>query len=153
MKLQLVVKSSWFYSYMTVALTWYMYSLAVNLKLSPVMWWDISQTCSDCWWGMWRCLLMTNKTSFSFPHKVFSNNIVFCGLEKNEYYCCCWHTQIIFDSLFGKDLNGKLRVYAVQFVHHICLWSSDKVINMMGPVLLNGMTKLINEDKQVCIHS
>lgn len=56
--------------------------------------------------------------------------------------------QIIFDSLFGKDLNGKLRVYAVQFVHHICLWSSDKVINMMGPVLLNGMTKLINEDKQ-----
>ncbi|XP_020604939.1 proteasome-associated protein ECM29 homolog [Orbicella faveolata] len=60
--------------------------------------------------------------------------------------------QIIFDSLFGKDLNGKLRVYAVQFVHHICLWSSDKVINMMGPVLLSGMTKLINEDKQVCIH-
>ena len=63
------------------------------------------------------------------------------------------YTQIIFDSLFGKDLNGKLRVYAVQFVHHICLWSSDKVVNMMGPVLLNGMTKLINEDKQVCIHS
>ncbi|XP_078353041.1 LOW QUALITY PROTEIN: proteasome adapter and scaffold protein ECM29-like [Oculina patagonica] len=56
--------------------------------------------------------------------------------------------QIIFDSLFGKELNGKLRVYAVQFVHHICLWSSDKVINMVGPVLLNGMTKLINEDKQ-----
>lgn len=24
-------------------------------------------------------------------------------------------------------------------------------MNMMGPVLLGGMTKLINEDKQVCI--
>ncbi|XP_058950151.2 proteasome adapter and scaffold protein ECM29 isoform X1 [Pocillopora verrucosa] len=56
--------------------------------------------------------------------------------------------QIIFDSLFGKELNSKLRVYAVQFVHHICLWSSEKVMNMMGPVLLGGMTKLINEDKQ-----
>lgn len=56
--------------------------------------------------------------------------------------------QIIFDSLFGKELNGKLRLYAVQFIHHLCLWSSDKIITMMGPVLLNGMTKLISEDKQ-----
>lgn len=61
-----------------------------------------------------------------------------------------FHGQIIFDSLFGKELNSKLRLYAVQFVHHVCLWSSDKVISMMGPVLLNGMTKLISEDKQVC---
>lgn len=42
-----------------------------------------------------------------------------------------------------------MRLYAVQFVHHVCLWSSDKIITMMGPVLLNGMTKLISEDKQV----
>ena len=63
------------------------------------------------------------------------------------HYCC--FKQIIFDSLFGKEPNAKLRLYAVQFVHHVCLWSSDKIITMMGPVLLNGMTKLISEDKQV----
>lgn len=115
-----------------------------------VVWWDISQTCSDCWWGMWKCILMTNWHIKHFlPQQNILVSIIF-RLEKN--CCCCCHTQIIFDSLFGKDLNGKLRVYAVQFVHHICLWSSDKVINMMGPVLLSGMTKLINEDKQVCIH-
>ncbi|XP_068677297.1 proteasome adapter and scaffold protein ECM29-like isoform X3 [Montipora foliosa] len=56
--------------------------------------------------------------------------------------------QIIFDSLFGNEPNSKLRLYAVQFVHHVCLWSSVKVITMMGPVLLSGMTKLIGEDKQ-----
>ena len=67
-------------------------------------------------------------------------------------YSLLLHTQIIFDSLFGKELNAKLRLYAVQLVHHVCLWSSDKVINMMGPVLLNGMTKLINEDKQVIVY-
>ena len=65
------------------------------------------------------------------------------------YDLCCL-TQIIFDSLFGKELNSKLRLYAVQFVHHVCQWSSDKVITIMGPVLLNGMMKLISEDKQVC---
>ena len=63
------------------------------------------------------------------------------------HYSC--FKQIIFDSLFGKEPNAKLRLYAVQFVHHVCLWSSDKIITMMGPVLLNGMTKLISEDKQV----
>ena len=62
----------------------------------------------------------------------------------------CHFTQVIFDSLFGKELNSKVRLYAVQFVHHVCLWSSDKVITIMGPVLLNGMMKLISEDKQVC---
>ena len=63
------------------------------------------------------------------------------------HYSC--FKQIIFDSLFGKEPNAKVRLYAVQFVHHVCLWSSDKIITMMGPVLLNGMTKLISEDKQV----
>ena len=57
--------------------------------------------------------------------------------------------QIIFESLFGQEPNIKLRVFAVQLVHHVCLWSSDKVMGMMGPVLVNGMTKLIEEDKQV----
>ncbi|XP_044163962.1 proteasome adapter and scaffold protein ECM29-like isoform X2 [Acropora millepora] len=56
--------------------------------------------------------------------------------------------QIIFDSLFGKELNSKLRLYAVQFVHHVCQWSSDKVMATVGPVLLTGMTKLMEEDKQ-----
>ena len=65
----------------------------------------------------------------------------------SSHYSCL--KQIIFDSLFGKEPNAKLRLYAVQFVHHVCLWSSDKIITMMGPVLLNGMTKLISEDKQV----
>lgn len=89
--------------------------------------------------------------TFSSQHIIFTRLSVILDFEK-KYSCCRCPTQIIFDSLFGKDLNGKLRVYAVQFVHHICLWSSDKVINMMGPVLLSGMTKLISEDKQVCIH-
>jgi len=96
-------------------------------------------------------LIHTRKAFPSVTKDSINNKLLsFLVLKKNIIVSCCCHTQIIFDSLFGKDLNGKLRVYAVQFVHHVCLWSSDKVINMMGPVLLSGMTKLINEDKQVC---
>ena len=57
--------------------------------------------------------------------------------------------QVIFDSLFGTTSNAKLRVYAVQFVHHVCLCSSDKVLSTIGPMLLSGMNKLIAEKKEV----
>ena len=110
------------------------------------LFWFFMRNVSSIWWH-----LDTSKIFFPYNIILFLLDKCHFRLQK-EYNSCCCHTQIIFDSLFGKDLNGKLRVYAVQFVHHICLWSSDKVINMMGPVLLSGMTKLINEDKQVCIH-
>lgn len=101
----------------------------------PVL--TVGEECESIFW--WQ--IETQNISFTYKVSLFEiENIIVV------------FTQIIFDSLFGKELNGKLRVYAVQFVHHICLWSSEKVINMMGPVLLNGMTKLINEDKQVCIN-
>ncbi|XP_031556184.1 proteasome adapter and scaffold protein ECM29-like [Actinia tenebrosa] len=56
--------------------------------------------------------------------------------------------QIVFDSLFGAQPNLKLRINAVQFVHHMCLCSSDKVLGAMGQVLLSGMTKLVDQEKQ-----
>lgn len=55
----------------------------------------------------------------------------------------------MFDSLFGAQPNAKLRVNAVQFVQHMCLFSSDKVLGAVGQVLLSGMTKLIDQEKQV----
>ena len=51
--------------------------------------------------------------------------------------------------MFGPTPNATLRLNGVQFVHHICQFSSEKVINTMGPVLLSGMNKVIEEEKEV----
>nr|XP_006821554.1 PREDICTED: proteasome-associated protein ECM29 homolog [Saccoglossus kowalevskii] len=57
--------------------------------------------------------------------------------------------QIIFDCLFGTNTNAKLRINAVQFVHHVCVSCTDAKVTPMGPVLLLGMMKLIAEAKEV----
>ncbi|XP_048584699.1 proteasome adapter and scaffold protein ECM29 isoform X2 [Nematostella vectensis] len=56
--------------------------------------------------------------------------------------------QVVFDSLFGANPNSKLRVNAVQFVHHICLFGTDQVLKAIGAVILSGMTKLIDQEKE-----
>ncbi|XP_070562742.1 proteasome adapter and scaffold protein ECM29-like isoform X2 [Ptychodera flava] len=55
--------------------------------------------------------------------------------------------QIVFDCLFGNNTNNKLKVNAVQFVHHLCLCCSDAKITPMAPVLMSGMLKLIGGSK------
>ncbi|ESP05333.1 hypothetical protein LOTGIDRAFT_103320 [Lottia gigantea] len=56
--------------------------------------------------------------------------------------------QVVFDCLFGTNLNAKLRVMAVQFVHHICYNCEDSKFKMFDAVLLSGMIKLIGEAKE-----
>ncbi|XP_053321854.1 proteasome adapter and scaffold protein ECM29 [Spea bombifrons] len=56
--------------------------------------------------------------------------------------------QVVYDGLFGGNTNAKLRVLSLQFVHHICSTCPDSKIKPLGPMLLNGLTKLINEYKE-----
>ncbi|KAH9523696.1 hypothetical protein Btru_040672 [Bulinus truncatus] len=54
---------------------------------------------------------------------------------------------IVFDCLFGPNPNAKLRIMAVEFVHHICLNCEESKFIMFDVILLNGLLKLINEAK------
>lgn len=56
--------------------------------------------------------------------------------------------QVVYDGLFGGNTNAKLRTLSLQFVHHICVICPDSKIKPLGPMLLNGLTKLINEYKE-----
>ncbi|KAM4053541.1 proteasome adapter and scaffold protein ECM29 isoform 2-T2 [Anomaloglossus baeobatrachus] len=56
--------------------------------------------------------------------------------------------QVVYDGLFGGNTNAKLRLLSLQFVHHICGVCPDAKIKPLGPMLLNGLTKLINEYKE-----
>ncbi|KAG8455024.1 hypothetical protein GDO86_001298 [Hymenochirus boettgeri] len=56
--------------------------------------------------------------------------------------------QVVYDGLFGGNTNAKLRTLSLQFVHHICTTCPDCKIKPLGPMLLNGLTKLINEYKE-----
>nr|XP_060618484.1 proteasome adapter and scaffold protein ECM29 isoform X1 [Anolis sagrei ordinatus] len=56
--------------------------------------------------------------------------------------------QVVYDGLFGANTNAKLRTLCLQFVHHICVICPDSKIKPLGPMLLNGLTKLINEYKE-----
>uniref|UniRef100_A0A8C9VU15 Ecm29 proteasome adaptor and scaffold n=1 Tax=Scleropages formosus TaxID=113540 RepID=A0A8C9VU15_SCLFO len=55
--------------------------------------------------------------------------------------------QVVYDGLFGPNTNNKLRSLALQFVHHICAVCPD-TNKPLGLMLLNGLTKLINEYKE-----
>ncbi|MGH0136940.1 UNVERIFIED_CONTAM: hypothetical protein FKN15_006873 [Acipenser sinensis] len=55
--------------------------------------------------------------------------------------------QVVYDGLFGANTNNKLRSLSLQFVHHICLVCPDNN-KPLGLMLLNGLTKLINECKE-----
>ncbi|XP_023933323.1 proteasome-associated protein ECM29 homolog [Lingula anatina] len=56
--------------------------------------------------------------------------------------------QVIFACLFGSTTNQKLKVMAVQFVHHVCLNCSDAKFNPIGSVIMSGMVKVIDETKE-----
>ncbi|KAM4809917.1 proteasome adapter and scaffold protein ECM29 [Rhinophrynus dorsalis] len=56
--------------------------------------------------------------------------------------------QVVYDGLFGGNTNAKLRILSLQFVHHICSACPDSKIKPLGPMVLNGLTKLINEYKE-----
>uniref|UniRef100_A0A8C0J6E6 Ecm29 proteasome adaptor and scaffold n=1 Tax=Chelonoidis abingdonii TaxID=106734 RepID=A0A8C0J6E6_CHEAB len=56
--------------------------------------------------------------------------------------------QVVYDGLFGANTNTKLRTLSLQFVHHICISCPESKIKPLGPMLLNGLTKLINEYKE-----
>lgn len=56
--------------------------------------------------------------------------------------------QVIFDCLYGQTTNGKLKMMATQFVHHLCLHCTDGKFTPIGPVLLSGMVKLVGEAKE-----
>lgn len=56
--------------------------------------------------------------------------------------------QVIFDCLFGASNHARLKVMAVQLVHHVCLSCSDTKFNPISPVLLSGMVKLLGMAKE-----
>uniref|UniRef100_A0A8C1EJV2 Ecm29 proteasome adaptor and scaffold n=1 Tax=Cyprinus carpio carpio TaxID=630221 RepID=A0A8C1EJV2_CYPCA len=55
--------------------------------------------------------------------------------------------QVVYDGLFGANTNNKLLSLTLQFVHHICMVCPD-TNKPLGLMLLNGLTKLINEHKE-----
>ncbi|KAM9818443.1 proteasome adapter and scaffold protein ECM29 isoform 2-T2 [Syngnathus typhle] len=61
--------------------------------------------------------------------------------------CFPANIQVVYDGLFGANTNNKLLSLTLQFVHHICMVcpGTNKPLGLM---LLNGLTKLINEYKE-----
>lgn len=56
--------------------------------------------------------------------------------------------QVVFDSLFTTNSNARLKMMAVQFVHHLCLSSSDSVFTASSSLLWSAMLRLIGEAKE-----
>ncbi|KAL6466788.1 hypothetical protein MHYP_G00245920 [Metynnis hypsauchen] len=61
--------------------------------------------------------------------------------------CFPANIQVVYDGLFGANTNNKLLSLTLQFVHHICVVCPD-TNKPLGLMLLNGLTKLINEYKE-----
>ncbi|XP_062334026.1 proteasome adapter and scaffold protein ECM29 [Osmerus eperlanus] len=61
--------------------------------------------------------------------------------------CFPANIQVVYDGLFGVNTNNKLLSLTLQFVHHICMVCPD-TNKPLGLMLLNGLTKLINEYKE-----
>ncbi|XP_059409867.1 proteasome adapter and scaffold protein ECM29-like isoform X1 [Carassius carassius] len=61
--------------------------------------------------------------------------------------CFPSNIQVVYDGLFGANTNNKLLSLTLQFVHHICMVCPD-TNKPLGLMLLNGLTKLINEHKE-----
>uniref|UniRef100_A0AAQ6I9H6 Ecm29 proteasome adaptor and scaffold n=1 Tax=Anabas testudineus TaxID=64144 RepID=A0AAQ6I9H6_ANATE len=61
--------------------------------------------------------------------------------------CFPANIQVVYDGLFGANTNNKLISLTLQFVHHICMVCPD-TNKPLGLMLLNGLTKLINEYKE-----
>uniref|UniRef100_A0A3Q3Q130 Ecm29 proteasome adaptor and scaffold n=1 Tax=Monopterus albus TaxID=43700 RepID=A0A3Q3Q130_MONAL len=61
--------------------------------------------------------------------------------------CFPANIQVVYDGLFGANTNNKLLFLTLQFVHHICMVCPD-TNKPLGLMLLNGLTKLINEYKE-----
>ncbi|KAJ8000530.1 hypothetical protein DPEC_G00181070 [Dallia pectoralis] len=61
--------------------------------------------------------------------------------------CFPANIQVVYDGLFGANSNNKLLSLTLQFVHHICQVCPD-TNKPLGLMLLNGLTKLINEYKE-----
>ncbi|TRY64723.1 hypothetical protein DNTS_030150 [Danionella cerebrum] len=61
--------------------------------------------------------------------------------------CFPANIQVVYDGLFGANTNNKLLSLTLQFVHHICMVCPD-TNKPLGLMLLNGLTKLINEHKE-----
>uniref|UniRef100_A0A3B5M217 Uncharacterized protein n=1 Tax=Xiphophorus couchianus TaxID=32473 RepID=A0A3B5M217_9TELE len=62
--------------------------------------------------------------------------------------CFPANIQVVYDGLFGANTNNKLLSLTLQFVHHICMVCPN-TNKPLGLMLLNGLTKLINEYKEV----
>ena len=59
--------------------------------------------------------------------------------------------QIVFQVDQGEGRNQakqKLKKFRIQFIHHLCEFSSDKIISIMSPVLLSTLLKFIANDDQ-----
>ncbi|KAG1680273.1 Proteasome adapter and scaffold protein ECM29 [Nymphon striatum] len=56
--------------------------------------------------------------------------------------------QVIFESLFGEKSNTKLKLYAVQYVHHVCDYCLAEQFIPISGVLLSGIIQLIDKNAQ-----
>ena len=56
--------------------------------------------------------------------------------------------QLVFQSLHGADSEKKLKIFSVQFIHHLCECSSDKVMAVMAPILFSTLLKLAAKNEE-----
>lgn len=59
-----------------------------------------------------------------------------------------YNIQVIFDCLYGQNANVKLKVCAVQLIHHMCLWCTDPKFAALSSVLQAKLINLIKEAKE-----
>ncbi|XP_053393707.1 proteasome adapter and scaffold protein ECM29-like [Mercenaria mercenaria] len=61
-----------------------------------------------------------------------------------------FNIQLIFDCLYGQNTNTKLKVYAIQLIHHMCLYCSSTDIKFIAvsAVLQTKLINLVKEGKE-----
>ncbi|XP_052776475.1 LOW QUALITY PROTEIN: proteasome adapter and scaffold protein ECM29-like [Mya arenaria] len=67
----------------------------------------------------------------------------------NTFPC---NIQVIFDLLYGQNTNTKLKVHAIQMIHHMCLHCTDNKFSTFSPILQTKLVNLVRdaqEDRKV----
>ena len=78
---------------------------------------------------------------------------IFPFLLKSRKCTCIFPAclQIVFQVESGEGRNQakqKLKKFRIQFIHHLCEFTSDKVISIISPILLSTLLKLIGTDEE-----
>lgn len=56
--------------------------------------------------------------------------------------------QVIFEGLFGDDVIAKIKHFALEFIHHICHYCSEKTMTFMAPLFYQALSRVAMDKKE-----